>query len=66
LLTRIANEGAVPFPMATDPTAYDACFRAKGHQALEDPRPAIRHDDVEAHFAKRRAAALRRPAKKAS
>jgi DNA-damage-inducible protein J len=66
LLTRIANEGAVPFPMATDPTAYDAWFRAKVHQALEDPRPAIRHDDVEAHFTKRRPAALRRPAKKAS
>ncbi len=66
LLTRIANEGALPFPLATDPTAYDAWFRAKVYQALEDPRPAIRHDDVETHFAKRRAAALRRPAKKAS
>ncbi len=66
LLTRIANEGALPFPLATDPAAHDAWFRTKVHQALEDPRPPTRHDAVEAHFAKRRAAALRRSAKKAS
>jgi DNA-damage-inducible protein J len=58
LLTRIANEGALPFPLVADPAAHDAWFRAKVQQALEDPRPAVPHDDVEAHFAKRRAAAL--------
>jgi len=35
-------------------------FRAKGQEALNDPRPAIPHKKVEAHFAKRRAAALRK------
>ncbi len=60
LLTRIANEGALPFPLAIDPAAHDAWFRAKVRQALEDPRPAVPHDAVEAHFAKRRAAALRK------
>ena len=51
LLTRIANEGALPFPLAADPAAHDAWFRAKVQQALADPRPAVPHDDVEAHFA---------------
>jgi DNA-damage-inducible protein J len=60
LLTRIANEGALPFPLATDSAAHDAWFRAKVQQALLDPRPAAPNDDVEAHFAKRRAAALRK------
>lgn len=60
LLTRIANEGALPFSLATDPAAHDAWFRAKVQQALEDPRPTAPHDDVEAHFARRGAAALRK------
>ena len=37
---------------------HDAWFRAKVQEALDDPRPAIPHEQVEAHFAKRRAAAL--------
>lgn len=61
LLTRIANEGALPFPLATDPAAHDAWFRAKVQQALEDSRPPAPHDDVETHFARRRTAALRKP-----
>ncbi|RJG03583.1 type II toxin-antitoxin system RelB/DinJ family antitoxin [Noviherbaspirillum sedimenti] len=63
LLTRVANEGALPFGFATDPAVYDTWFRAKVQEALDDPRPAIPHDQVEAHFAKRRAAALRKAAK---
>ena len=38
--------------------AHDAWFRAKVQEALNDPRPAIPHKKVEAHFTKRRAAAL--------
>ena len=53
LLTRIAHEGALPFAFATDPSVHDAWFRAKVQEALDDPRPAIPHEDVEAHFAKR-------------
>lgn len=60
LLTRVAKEGALPAGLTTDPAAHDAWFRAKVREALDDPRPAIPDDQVEAHFAKRRAAALRR------
>ncbi len=59
LLTRVANEGALPFDFATDPEMHDRWFRAKVREALEDPRPALSQEEVEAHFAKRRAAALR-------
>ncbi|HTH58686.1 MAG TPA: type II toxin-antitoxin system RelB/DinJ family antitoxin [Paraburkholderia sp.] len=59
LLTRIANEGALPFDFTVDPEVYDAWFRAKVREALEDPRPAIAADEVEARFAARRAAARR-------
>jgi len=58
LLTRTANEGALPFTLAQNAAEHDAWFRAKVQQALDDPRPGIPHEQVEAHFAKRRAAAL--------
>jgi len=51
VLTRVAKEGALPAGL------YDAWFRAKVQEALDDPRPGIPHEKVEAHFAKRRAAA---------
>ncbi|MGA2675057.1 MAG: hypothetical protein ABSE99_17720 [Terracidiphilus sp.] len=38
----------------------DAHFRIKVQEALDDPRPGIPHEQVEAHFAKRRAASLRK------
>lgn len=60
LLTRVANEGALPPGLATDPAAHDAWFRAKVQEALNDSRPPIPHDEVEAHFAERRATALRK------
>jgi DNA-damage-inducible protein J len=59
LLTRVANEGALPFSFAADPAAYDTWFRAKVQEALDDSRPAIPHAEVEAHFVKRRATARR-------
>lgn len=65
LLTRTANEGVLPFALATDPAAHDAWFRGKVQQALNDTRPAIPHDQVEAQFNKRRAIALRKGAGKA-
>jgi DNA-damage-inducible protein J len=60
LLTRTAKEGALPFELTQNAAAHDAWFRAKVHEALNDPRPAVSHKKVEAHFAKRRAAALRK------
>ncbi|WPH24033.1 antitoxin PaaA2 family protein [Variovorax paradoxus] len=41
-----------------DAAAHDAWFLAKVQEALDDPRPAVPHEKVEAHFAERRAAAL--------
>lgn len=61
LLTRIANQGALPLELVTNSEAHDAWFRAKVREAMEDTRPDIPDDRTEAHFAERRAAAARRP-----
>jgi DNA-damage-inducible protein J len=58
LLTRTANEGALPFELVVNGKEYDAWFRAKVREALADPRPDIADADVEAEFAARRAATL--------
>ena len=55
LLTRTANEGALPIDLVTNNEAYDMWFRAKVREALDD----IPDDQVEAYFAERRAAARR-------
>ncbi len=55
LLTRVANEGALPPGLVTDPAAHDTWFRAKVQEALNNPAPPIPHEQVEAHFARRRA-----------
>ena len=60
LLTRTAKEGALPFELTNNAAAHDVWFRAKVHEALNDARPAIPHKKVEAHFAKRRSAALKK------
>lgn len=59
LLTKVANEGALPAGLTTDPDAYDTWFRAKVQEALDDPRPALSNEEVKAHFARRRADTLR-------
>ena len=59
LLTRTANEGALPFTPANS-EAYDAWFRAKVQEALDDPRPMISHDEVTKRMAERRARLLAR------
>lgn len=43
LLTRVAAEGGLPAGLTADPGAYDAWFRAKVHEALDDPRPSVSH-----------------------
>jgi DNA-damage-inducible protein J len=60
LLTRTANEGALPFELLQSSEAHDAWFRAKVKEALDEPRPHIPHDQVKAHFAKRRSDAMRK------
>jgi DNA-damage-inducible protein J len=62
LLTRTAREGALPLELISNSSAYDAWFRAKVQQALDDTRPDIDDADAETHFANRRSAALRKAA----
>jgi DNA-damage-inducible protein J len=62
LLTRTAREGALPLELISNNSAYDARFRAKVQQALDDTRPDIHDADAEAHFVNRRSAALRKAA----
>ncbi|WP_202314476.1 MULTISPECIES: type II toxin-antitoxin system RelB/DinJ family antitoxin [unclassified Mesorhizobium] len=58
LLTRTANEGALPLELVTNSEAHDAWFRAKVLQALEDARPDVDDDEAETQFVARRLAAL--------
>lgn len=58
LLTRTANEGAIPLELISHSEAHDAWFRAKVLQALEDTRPDFDDGDAEARFRERRAAVL--------
>ncbi|ARM88535.1 toxin-antitoxin system antitoxin RelB family protein [Rhizobium sp. CIAT894] len=60
LLTRTANEGALPLELISNSEAYDVWFRSKVLEALNDTRPDIDDDEVEASFEKRRATALRK------
>ncbi|OMI04704.1 damage-inducible protein [Bradyrhizobium brasilense] len=60
LLTRTANEGMLPLELVSNSQAYDSWFREKVHQALADAQPGLDDSKVEAHFAQRRAAALRK------
>ena len=60
LLTRVANEGGLPIGLTMDSATYDEWFRGKVKEALEDPRPPLAHDEVEARFAERRARTRRK------
>lgn len=60
LLTRTANEGALPLELVSNSDAHDAWFRAKVLQALADAHPDVEDADVEERFAARRAGALRK------
>lgn len=60
LLTRTANEGALPIDLIVGDAEHDAWFRAKVLQALDDDREDVTNDEAEAHFARRRAAAARK------
>jgi DNA-damage-inducible protein J len=46
LLTRVVKERAMPAGLTTDPHAYDAWFRAKVHEALNDTSSTTSHDQV--------------------
>jgi len=46
LLTRVAKEGGLPAGLTADPEVYDAWFRTKVQEALDDLRPAAPHRQV--------------------
>jgi len=46
LLTRVATEGGLPVGLTANPDAYDAWFRTKVQEALDDPHPAAPHTQV--------------------
>jgi DNA-damage-inducible protein J len=60
LLTRIANEGALPAGLTVDPQTYDAWLRDKVREAMEDPRPPVSHADAHARMADIKAQVLAR------
>ncbi|MGJ7043786.1 DNA-damage-inducible protein J [Shinella sp. BE166] len=60
LLTRTANEGALPLELLSGSEAHDAWFRARVLEALNDTRPDVSDEEVGSHFAQRRAAARRK------
>jgi DNA-damage-inducible protein J len=55
-----AGQDTLTMEQKSDPRAYDAWFRAKVQEALDDPRPGIPNEEVETHFAKKRAASAAR------
>lgn len=46
LLTRIAKEGGLPAGLTTEPEAYDAWFRSKVQEAIDDTRSSVPHQQV--------------------
>ncbi len=60
LLTRTAQEGALPIELLADPAVHDAWFRAKVREALEDAREDAEDEEVTELFAARRSAAASR------
>ena len=45
---------SLPVGLTTDPVAHDIWFRSKVKEALEDKRPPMPHDEVEACFEAKR------------
>jgi len=57
LLTRTAREGVAPMELLIEREAYDAWFRARVHEALDDTRADIPDEKVAETFASLRAKA---------
>ena len=67
LLTRIAREGGLPPGLLADEAEYDAWFKAKVREALDDTSPGIPHrevmDDIQALIDGKRAHAAKQTEK---
>jgi DNA-damage-inducible protein J len=58
LCNQSVSEGVIDNQANIIDPDYDAWFREQVQEALDDPHPGIPSEEVEAHFAKRRAASL--------
>ena len=58
VLTRTATEGRVPVEIIADPASYDAWFKSKVMEALEDEEHDMDHHDVKSSFHAKRQALL--------
>ena len=54
LLTRTAREGVAPMALLVEQREYDAWFRERVREALDDTRPDLSDEDVSATFAELR------------
>ncbi|CUX05345.1 MULTISPECIES: type II toxin-antitoxin system RelB/DinJ family antitoxin [Rhizobium/Agrobacterium group] len=59
---RILDEGVLPLELFSGSETHDTWFRAKVLEVLNDTRPDIPNDEVEAHFKKRRQTARNKAA----
>lgn len=50
LLARVVATGGLPPELVAEGEAYDAWFRAKVREALDDPRPGVPQDEVMAEM----------------
>lgn len=68
MLGRVARDGSLPFLTSADEAAifgdndpaYDAWFRAKVQEALDDTQPGLSEEEAEQYMSSRRQAALAR------
>ena len=60
LLTRTANDEAVPYGLVAEDPEYDAWFRKQVQKAIDDPRPRVSSEDAERRMAKLKAKILKR------
>lgn len=57
---RTRPDSAKRLKHAHEAAAYDTWFREEVQASIDDPRPNLPGEDVEAHFAKKRAALRKR------
>ena len=60
LLTRTANDNAIPSGLVAEDPEYDAWFRAQVQKAIDDTRPRVSSEEAERRMGKLKAKILRR------
>lgn len=53
LLTRVVKENRLPSCLQSSPEEYDAWFRAKVREAMDNPNPSISHEQFKAEIRER-------------